>query len=105
MWQPKISKIVSEKTTFEEQTYRFVKLVWLFCKTIFFSRNFVHSVLSFGVGSTAELGVSSFFHGITEAVPSPFQEFFLYEIPFPTLVVGMAPLPHRLKHLPEIEGR
>ncbi len=30
--RPKISKIVSEKTTFEVQTNHLVKLLWLFCK-------------------------------------------------------------------------
>jgi hypothetical protein len=36
MRQPKIKKIVSEKTTFEVRTNQFVKLFWLFCKTNFF---------------------------------------------------------------------
>ncbi len=34
--QPKISKIVSEKTTFEERKNHFLKLICLFCKTNFY---------------------------------------------------------------------
>ncbi len=35
MRQSKISKIVSEKTTFEVRTNHFVKLFWMFCKKYF----------------------------------------------------------------------
>ncbi len=39
MRQPKIPKVVSEKTTFKVQTNHFVKLFWLFFKT-----NFLHII-------------------------------------------------------------
>ncbi len=54
--QPNILKIVSEKTTFCVQTNHFVKLFCYCFVKLIFSAEF-HSVPSFGIGSSAELGM------------------------------------------------
>jgi hypothetical protein len=56
--QPKISKIVSEKTTFEVQTNNLFSFVGCFVKLIF-SRNSVplRSVPSFGIDTSVDLGM------------------------------------------------
>ncbi len=76
--QQNVSKIVSEKTTFDVQTNHFVKLFCCCLVKLIFSAEF-HSVLSFGIGSSAELGMprnECFFRGITETVPSLFRGIF-----------------------------
>ncbi len=55
MRQLKISKIQLEKMTFDVRTNHFVKLFWLFCKTIFFRRIPFHSIQSIETGSSLEL--------------------------------------------------
>ncbi len=62
-WQPKISKIVLEKTTFEVQTNHFVKLFCLFCKT-----NFLQNVDAVIVIIECEFPKTSFF-----AFPQPYR--------------------------------
>jgi hypothetical protein len=59
--QPKIKK--SQKNGFEVQTNHYVKLFWLFCKTIFCVIP-SHSIQSFGIR------MHSFFCGITETFPT-----------------------------------
>ncbi len=54
--QPNISKIVSEKTTFDVQTNHFVQLFCCCFVKLIFSAEF-HSVPSYGIGSSAELGM------------------------------------------------
>ncbi len=75
--QPNILKIVSEKTTFDVQTNHFVKIFKFCCcfVKLIFSAEF-HSVPSFGIVSSAELGMNAFFRGITEIVPSLFRGIF-----------------------------
>ncbi len=54
--QSNISIIVSEKTTFDVQTNHCVKLFCCCFVKLIFSAKF-HSVPSFGIGSSAELGM------------------------------------------------
>ncbi len=57
--QPNISKIVPEKTTFDVQTNHFVKLFCCCFVKLNFLRNSIpfRFVPSFGIGSSAELGM------------------------------------------------
>ncbi len=51
----------------------FCSIFRLFRSNSFFRRILFRSVPSFGMDSFAELGMSTFFHGITESVPSLFR--------------------------------
>jgi hypothetical protein len=57
----KISKIVSEKTTFEVGTNHFVKLFWLFCKTIFLHNSVPYRASQLTLPWTSECLVMSTF--------------------------------------------
>ncbi len=63
-------------TTFELWTNYFVELFWLFLKTNFLRVLRFHSIPSFGIDSSVNLGMCTFFRGITETVPSLFRGIF-----------------------------
>jgi hypothetical protein len=81
-WQPPkiFYKPASEKTTFEVRTNHFVKLFCLFCKLIFCVIPFCSELRNCPF---VDLGMSTFFCGITETVSDLFCEIFRKEIPFP----------------------
>jgi hypothetical protein len=56
----------------QKQTHRFVRYLDFILKTNFFCVFPFHSVSSFGINSSADLGMSTFFRGITETVSSLF---------------------------------
>ncbi len=62
---------MQEKTSFEVQTNNFVSLFGCFFRAIL-----LRSVTSFGIDSSVDLGMSTFFRGIMETVPSLFRAIF-----------------------------
>jgi hypothetical protein len=68
---------VTEKTTFEVQTNHFVKLFWLFGETNFFLVIPFHSVPSFGIASSVDLGKalsSGEYQNLSESILQNFFE-------------------------------
>jgi hypothetical protein len=77
-WHQEMFKILSKNTTFEVRRDHFVELSWLFCKTNIIPLILFRSELRNGLFRVPRnaLGMSTFFRGITESIPSLFRGIF-----------------------------